>query len=418
MLKKFLFSQLFPNILLITLGVTPLLSAQNQYGFEYPKVLFFICLVLGLLILSEFSPRLIRHKLFAKSFLTIGGICFICTLTVASIFGQNLQQSILGQYPYYQGICLYLFLFVFALLVYSIRIPLKKYSYAFVLSGTWIAWVALWQWIELHLLGMPIATYSGRVVSTFGQPNLYSGYLAMVLPFFFFLMEKENKMKKIILGVLAGVVFLGIAVSMSRLSLILVGIFAGISVLFFLYKSKYFIKVAIVMGVLAMFFSILALPKVIQTEFIDPFNYTWLKVNNPEKRVYIWQVAISQGIKRPILGYGVDSFRDVYASYFVDAPKEASYYSRKVLVVDRAHNYLLDLFVYAGVVGVALWLLLVGNTLIRLRKNRWLLLAFILYFLFVLVHPQSVVHLMFFWFLAGIAAKSEDYVKEKGSLQE
>lgn len=411
-LKSFLTSWVFPAVILLTLGVTPLLEAQNQLGYEYPKVFFFIGLILGLLLLFEIFPNQFRQKLFAKSFLSVIGLLFLISISFSSFFQPQPLLGLFGQYPYYQGIVLYLFLFLFALFVGILPISLKKYSYVLVVSACWIALVSLYQWVGIHVFHLPIGTYSGRVVSTFGQPNLYSGYLAMLLPFFMVLMEKVKSIQRILLGIGAGIVLLGIAVSVSRLAWILVGIMGIVSVLFYLRKSIYFTKVALGLGIFCVVFGSVAIPRIIQTEFVDPYNYTWLKLNNPEKRVYIWQVALSQGLKRPILGYGVDTFRDVYSSYFTDAPKEASYYSRRVLVVDRAHNYVLDLFVYAGVVGVVLWVMLVSNMLVKLRKQRWLLLGLVLYLLFALIHPQSIMQLIFFWFLAGLAVKPASYFKD------
>ncbi len=411
-LKSFFISCILPSLIFLILGITPLIEAQNKYGYEYPKVLFFICSAIVALLFFEIAPAKIRQNLFSKSFLTILGVLFLASISFSSLFLPQPLQGLVGRYPYFQGIILYLFLFLFSLLVKNCNVSLRKYSYIFALSIPMIALVAVGQWVSLHLFHQPIVTYSGRVVSTFGQPNLFSGYLVMVLPMFFLLLEKVKGKKKIFFGVPMIVILLGVVVSMSRFALVMVGVLAIISAIFYLRRSRYFIKALIAMGAVVIIIGCIALPKIIQSEFIDPYNYRWLMLNTPEKRVYIWQVAVSQGFKKPIFGYGLDNFQQVYTSYFTDAPKEASYYSRKVLVVDRAHNYILDIFVYAGIVGVVLWILLVGNVFVRLRKNKWLALSLVLYVIFVFVHPQSIMHLIFFWFLAGISAKPANYFNE------
>lgn len=413
MLKKFLFSGLFPNILLIVLGLTPLLPAQNQFGYEYPKVLFFICAMLFMLFLFEFSPQQIRQKFFSWSFLSLYGILFLTSLLISSVLQPHVVQSLFGTYPYYQGILLYVFLLLLALLVSAVPVSLRMYSYAIVTSACGVALVAIGQWVGIHILNMHIATYAGRVVSTFGQPNLYSGYLVMVLPFFIFLLEKTSGKRKMFLIVATILVLFGIVASTSRLAYGMT-LFIGVScAIFYLRKSKFFKKILIGLCLVVVALGIIILPKIIQSEFIDPFDNYWLARNNPEKRVFIWQVALLQGLKSPMLGYGVDSFRSVYSSYFNDAVKDKTYESRKVLVVDRAHNYVLDLFIYSGIFGILLWTLLVKNMFVRLRHQRLLFLALMLYVIFVMIQPQSIVHLIYFWFLAGLSTKPEIYLKGK-----
>jgi hypothetical protein len=82
------------------------------------------------------------------------------------------------------------------------------------------------------------------------------------------------------------------------------------------------------------------------------------------------------------------------------------------LVVDRAHNYLLDIFIYAGGVGVALYVCLVAVMFVKLKKEKWLLMSLVLYLLFVLLHPQSIVELIYFWFLVGMAFKAPSYMRK------
>lgn len=140
---------------------------------------------------------------------------------------------------------------------------------------------------------------------------------------------------------------------------------------------------------------------------MDPLNNQWIAKNAPEKRLLIWQVAIEQGLKRPFFGYGLESFRSVYAEYFAQGTTQddKAFINRKNLVVDRAHNYLLDLFVYSGVVGVAAWGGLI-ILLIQRAKKQVLLVSVILYLIWIQFQIQSVVHLMYFWLMVGLIDRS------------
>lgn len=143
---------------------------------------------------------------------------------------------------------------------------------------------------------------------------------------------------------------------------------------------------------------IVLLPSFIKVEFLYATNPSWITQNTAEKRILIWDVAVKEFIHRPLFGYGVDSFRYIYADYFENHIEagDATAYPRKHLIVDRAHNYLLDLLIYSGLAGFAVWLV-IGYISLKNARKSFLLAFFIIYFLWIQVQINSITHLIIFW---------------------
>lgn len=395
-LSKYLSNlRLIQATLLATILLTPLLQANHPFGYEQVKVIFFISAITLLSVLLIIYLSMSKTHIPLK-FSTINKIAlsFISVLFIASIFGVNPMASIFGIQSYYQGAILYFFLFIFYILVKLVKIPLKVYSTVLLLSGVLVSIDALLEWVQLHMLNIVIPTYNGRVVSTFGQPNLYSGFLLLILPLSMTLFATSKKSLKIPIGIAIFLSILAIILSESRASIILLILLMG----FYISRlGKRFIIITLLAFIL-LTFSIL--PTLIRREVLDPFNNLWLSKNAPEKRILIWQVAASQIPNRPLLGYGLESFRYAYQDYFSKRPNtsDKAFLNMKNLIVDRAHNYTLDLFIFSGIGGV-LWIILVFSLIKRARGV--LLISLLLYLVWIQVQIQSVIHLMYFWVLAA-----------------
>lgn len=83
--------------------------------------------------------------------------------------------------------------------------------------------------------------------------------------------------------------------------------------------------------------------------------------------------------------------------------------SLKELKIDRSHNYTLDLLMFSGGLGLISWLLLVILVLKCLIKNNQqvLLVGLIIYLGWIQLQIQSIVHLMYFWLLLGLADQTD-----------
>lgn len=391
-------------LLILTVFLAPLLSASSGFGFEQIKVFFFLFITtLSGLVWLHKKPK-IKWTLLNKS-----AILFLITLFITSFVGINPVDSFLGNSPYFQGFILYSYLFLFSLMVSYSRINLKTWAIFLSISSLLVSLIAIDQWVSLNLLGKEIQSYAGRVVSTFGQPNFYSGFILMVVPFSLFLAASGNNPVK----------WVGIAtVSLSILASILSESKAAILILF-VYLMVWLIgrlsvgnvKILVFISVilfLAASFSLRYESGLLWKETYQPRENQWLIDNSPEKRTYLWQMSLGFILDRPILGYGLESIDKVFTDFFnsqdFNALNIPFYHSFKNLFVNRTHSYPLDLLMFSGILGLGTWLFLLYQVFKKV-KSKVLLSSLIIYLVWVLVQNQSIVHLIFFWFLVGIIDK-------------
>ncbi len=381
--------------LLAIIFLLPIMTPFQSYGYELSKILFFIFLTS----LSGFLWLWLVHQKKIKlrwNAIKITSLIFVVILLFTSVLGTDTMASLTGKEPYFQGWVVYSYLWFFSLMVSSIHISLKTWSLGLVLSGFLVAFVAIRQFVEINFLGYYIPTYAGRVVSTFGQPNFYGGFLLLTLPFM------TRKGWWIMTGFLMIVV--AIILSQSRTALILL---SGLMMIWLIKQLKG--KKQLVFGV--------ALGTIILAITLSVFLSRLLFVSNPdltkesvENRVYIWPLSWQLILQKPFLGYGLENISTAFTNYF-EENKHALFeenlkvqpfmFGLKDLILDRSHNYLLDLSLFSGVLGLATWLILIF-TLFKSVKSKILLTGLITYLVWVQFQNQSVVHLIYFWLLVGL----------------
>ena len=140
----------------------------------------------------------------------------------------------------------------------------------------------------------------------------------------------------------------------------------------------------------------------IQKEILEPSNREWLFHNAPEKRVIFWPVLLEQFSKRWIQGYGLENIDIAFDSYEkFHSARSPTYYHLKNLNIDRAHNYILDLLLFGGVLVFLPWVFLVWKMFER-AKGTFLLIPLVVYLIWIQFQIQGVSHLMYFWLIVGL----------------
>ena len=382
----------------MTIFLIPLLGPYQNFGYERTKVLFFILSTSLIGFIWLFTKPILKWDL-----IKIASLAFILILFITSGLGLDFRSSFLGTEPYFQGLALYAYLFLFSLLVSSISIKLEQAAWVLTGSAIVVSLVAIQGWVTLNIFNIPVTTYAGRVVSTFGQPNFYSGFLLLTLPFSYLLLKSSAK-KLQYLGwgsILISVTAIFLSYSRSAILIaLLLALFALISKL----KIKFKIAASVI-------FVILAVSALAGSEILRPMstrNPDLTKVS-VEKRVYIWPMAWQLFLQKPLAGYGLENIGQAFANYF-EKNKHSLFeenlrispvlISLKELNIDRSHNYILDLLLFSGFPGFLVWVLMV---VILIRKARGILLVSLLtYLVWVQFQNQSIVHLVYFWLLVGL----------------
>lgn len=406
-------------ILLTSLFFVPLLGATGNFGYEQIKVLFFMVLTS----LTGFIWLLTKQKI-KWDLIRIASLTFILVLFIASAFGPDIGSSLFGREPYFQGLILYAYLFLFSLLVSALAIKLEHAAMILAGSATIVSLLAIQDWVLLNLFYQQIPAYAGRVVSTFGQPNFYAGFLLLILPFCYYLFKAPNK-KLSYFGLISGLIsFVGIFVSYSRSAILLALL---LLILGLIDQLRMKLKIGLVVLGIVLISIVIALKLssgIVGNEISRP-----LQINNPdltresvEKRAYIWPLGLKIVLQKPFTGYGLENITDAFSVYFAnnkhslfEANQKVSpiFISLKELNIDRSHNYFLDLLLFSGILGALGWLGLIVILFKNLRHKHYdrqknvLLLSLITYLVWVQFQNQSIVQLIYFWLLAGLIDSEE-----------
>lgn len=400
-------SHLIKFLLLATLFLTPLFSSVGDLGYEQSKVLVFLFLIslTGIL-------WLLGKPSFKLSQIQKAALIFIFILFITSLTGVKPQVSLLGESPYFQGFILYFELFLFSIIVSRLDIAPQSWFRFLMLSAVLVSAVAIKDAINLYFLNLAVPTYAGRVVSTFGQPNFYGGFVLLTLPLFYYSITWGKRQWIYALGFF--VCILAIVLSYSKTAIFMTG---GL-IIFWLAKSlgrvwKFLIPLAALIVISAAIFAIKYQEGFLWEQLGKPNPYYSIINYSPEKRAYIWPYILDLIGKSPILGYGLENLRGIFGTNIrIEEAKVAYAADLKNLIVDRSHNYLLDLLFFSGILGLGAWIVLVLAIFMKLksksdgRHKMVLLTSFLIYLIWIQFQNQSVVHLIYFWWLVGVVDRS------------
>lgn len=399
----------------------PLLTPMIvNVGYEEVKVLIFLRVVLGLAFIFALTISITKTKL---RFHSIYYVCFILlvTMLVTSVAGVNVSQSFFGVRPYLQGIITFLFLAIFSLLLYFQGISSQLIKRTIILSTALVSVVAIFQYFQLQT-GALVPTYAGRVVSTFGQPNFYAGFLLITMPFLLEQITQSKRIEKIFFLATLALNSAGIAISFSRTAIILAALVLSIWLIRNVIKTK--ILKLIMTGILVtgLFYALIP-SRILEDELIQPFRNQTVEFSNVQKRFFIWQIAIEQIGKRPLLGYGLENIDEALPSdYDFNHPKPAFYHSIKDLTIDNTHNLFLNLLLWGGVVVFISFIFLLA-ILYKSTKSLTLKVSLTIFLVWSFFQNLSLVHWLFFYILIAMIAveanKSIDAtIKKKVQLTE
>lgn len=410
--------QLFKFFFLVSLFCIPLIGATGSFGYEQIKVLFFILSIslIGFVWLWK-KPEL------KWDLIRIISAVFILILFIASVFGIDPKASFLGREPYFQGWVLYSYLALFALIVSQAKIKSEHWAAVLTGSASVVGLIAIKDWILINIFGQQMPTYAGRVVSTFGQPNFFAGFLLLSLPFSYYLFKNKNRKLSYFAGAGGLVSIIGILVSYSRSAILMAFI---LLILGLIDQLKDRLKISLVIfGIvlISIFIALKFSSGIIGNEVSLP-----LETLNPdltresvEKRAYIWPEAFKIVAERPLNGYGLENVAKAFSDYFEENKHpifeenlkiSPVLISLKELNIDRSHNYPLDLLLFSGIAGLLAWIFLVSLLLWKLRKSprsrmkNILLVSLLTYLIWIQFQNQSIVQLVYFWLLVGLADRT------------
>jgi len=369
-------------VVLATVFLMPLVFIPGTRDcFALPKValLRFSSLIL-------FAGLLFRFRQVRVNRLSIAVLAYLLIRIITTVFSTNPSISWSGRYLFYfegtqQLLCFVIFYF-------AVRfVPAKQIYKSVALAAVIAATYGIIQYFDIDPVKWE--TYFGSVISTFGNPDFFAGWLVFVLPILFYQVIKGRYL------------FL-IPVVLSFTLLVIASVSAGFiaflgSVIFFLLICNE--------GILRrtpVKFSLAAASLLLFIYFFD-FGSFKPSDSSVSSRIIGWQAAVAAIKNRPALGYGPDTFADEVTHIL---PFEYDSVTKKNANPGYAHNIFIDHLFSSGIFGFLcfLWLLV---EFFRSAENPALKSAVFGGLVFGLFHFWTLEMWFCFWVFLALGQKEE-----------
>jgi O-antigen ligase/Tfp pilus assembly protein PilF len=221
----------------------------------------------------------------------------------------------------------------------------------------------------LHYYGIiPYLKEFGPVVSPIGQKNMTSNYLTLIFPiiFSFFLLEQIRK-NKISYFLLLSIIYTTLMICQSR------GIWISISValilaFYIIFKfnllklfqnnKKWLFLLLLTFLIITIIYStdnpLNKSAMTVPQRALSTFNEQDPSINT---RLLIWNNTFDMIKEKPILGFGIGTFKMNYLNYQAEHLKDNPYYAKYYSNARETHNEYLQIGVELGVAGLGIFLL-------------------------------------------------------------
>lgn len=295
----------------------------------------------------------------------------VAVLTLSTIFSTDPYRSFWSNFERMEGLITHLHLFAYFLVLISVLKSgrdWRRFFYAIAASG---AGMGLYGYLQA--LGvLAISVQSGpRADGTFGNASymavfmLFNIFIAAFLYFF----EPKKWLKNVfgvaalleipvifltatrgaILGLMSGIILLALLLSLfskdKRIKIVSFSAIAGIIILaglFLLVQNKNFI---------------------LENPVISRFSNLSLQDRTVQSRFTIWEMSFKGFLERPLLGWGLDNYGQVFNKYYEPElwPQEPWF--------DRSHNIIFDWLTSGGILGLLSYLSLFAFAIYFLWKK-------------------------------------------------
>ncbi|MEK7580522.1 MAG: O-antigen ligase family protein, partial [Patescibacteria group bacterium] len=317
---------------------------------------------------------------------------FILVLCLSAIFSQAPWHSFWGLKERQMGLITWLhYLVFFVIVIFTIKDQkqIRRILWAIITAAAIVCAYGFLQFIGLDFQRWEEEVYmTGRIFSTFGQPNFLASYLLLGFPGggFSLIFSKKNAIR-------VGLICLSIAIVFCLIFTLSRGGWLGLvaEVLFFLiiyfwvkkHKNGLIIISVLLLSAIAvililnLFFkpaNLTSIYKGVTTGDYSPLVFLkdrivgtiFFNQGSGSARLFWWSKGLKLFTERPILGYGLETQRYVFP-YFYE-PKVAIFQTINSYV-DRAHNEIVDLLLVSGLSGLIIYVYLIIHILRLVFKD-------------------------------------------------
>jgi len=332
----------------------------------------------------------IVYKKIASKFLIVKKLLPFWLLV--ALWGIFLLSVIFSLDPYYSfwesplragGFLNFSFYIIFAILTFLFlhKQDWQKIWLFTIFIGVFVSIIAIFQ--QYNIFEKIIIPYSGRPPSTMGGPIFLALYLLLLVFITFSFLLKEKEKKKKLFYLLSLLLFLYvILLTGSRAAYF--GLFVGSFYFLFLYsvnlvhakRKTLFLLVKILLGILLIILAygvyyINAQPELPQftqdnkilREVASRFS---IRGALDDPRFSAWKISLEAVKERPILGYGPENFSIAFDKYY--DPSLPRINMAWGSWWDRAHNFIFEISVTAGILALIIYLSLFAVLFWGLQK--------------------------------------------------
>jgi len=348
--------------------------------FELNKVVLFRSLVL--LILGGWLIRIWEEgwpPVSKPSPLTLAVLAFTAIYILATITSLNPRLSLLGSYERQEGTYTtlsYIALFFIVLCNLERRAQVERLITVILWGSLPVALYGVIQYLGLDPILWEVDAPS-PVHSTLGRSNFLAAYLVMVMPLTmgrFSLVTGKGKAGYGFLLLLQALCllfteargpWLGFLAAVFTFFLLL-GLRRGIG---WLWVGTAWTGVLVLILLALLNLPQMPLPGLSRLPYLSRLaTLSETGAGSTAARLTIWRASLHLIASRPLLGYGPDTFGLVFSRFF---PPQLVYYQGRGVLVDRAHNGLLDLAATAGLLGLLAYLSLLFLFFSRALRGLW-----------------------------------------------
>lgn len=354
--------------LIAVVGIVPLLlnlsNPVDTYYYPKARALYFLAPLLAVawLVFARTAPQAISRSV------VIPALVFALVATVATIGSVDPAWSLRGAPWRHEGLLTLLSYVVIFLATCTVRLPsmVSRWLAAVLIAASLVAAYGIaqhfgyeWLVLDAQRLGW------SHAFSTTGNPNFLGSYMVLVVPLAIAAALTARRTMTLTLSTLAlTIVYLAALFTYSR------GAWAGLVLVVVVLSvfvwgrrpGKDFWRYLWLLAWLVALAAIFLIPDgplapaqlselpIVRARSVVEFGSVSVQI-----RPYVWKKTIPLIMKRPLLGYGPETFPIVFPQEWDDEKRkllgEPPPFTR--LVIDKAHNDVLDTAMSVGLLGVA-----------------------------------------------------------------
>jgi len=326
----------------------------------------------------------LKNKIKSLSFLFWLLVSLFGIYLLATIFSLDAHFSFWGD-PVRSGgflnFSFYIFFSILTFLVIRAKDWQKIWDFS-IFIGILVSFVAIFQ--QFGVFSETLISFTFRPVSTLGNAILLAIYLLLLIFLTLsFAIKAKNRLRKIFYFS-SFLLFVFVLIFLSQTRAAFVGLAIGSFWFLFAYpkKMKLFKISAGIFLILAIFgmfflnshFDILKnQPLIIRSTIGRVLSVLTEIPKITESRISSWKISWEALKERPILGYGPENFMIAFDKHYDPSLPKIGYDSSGQTPVewwDRAHNFVFDISVTAGIPALIIYLLLFSVLLWQLQKTK------------------------------------------------